>query len=1159
MNTNVYKKKFKTYNLYSHVFILKIFMSFVHLHTHTEYSLLDGAIRLDTLVDFLKENKMNACAITDHGNLYGAFKFHSALRAEGLKPIIGSEIYIAPRSLEDKEYGIDNKYFHAVLLAKNLEGYKNLLKIVSKGHIDGFYYKPRVDYEFLKKHHQGLIMLSGCLGGIIAKPLVDGNTKLAEENLQKYSKLFKDRFYVEIQRNGMEEQEKINEQLIDISKKNKLPLIATCDSHYLKKEDSRIQEILWCIRDGKTIDDPTREQLETDEFYVKTPEEMEKLFHDIPEAVENSVKIADMVEEYSIDFERVEPEYLDLPKNKTPFEYLKKLTYEGCKEKYGKMTRELKERIDYELKVIDDKGYNHYFLVMMDFVHFCRDNNIVVGMRGSGCGSVVAYCIGITHIEPIGWELYFERFLNPERESPPDFDIDIADKRRDEVVQYAIEKYGLENVKQIATFSKLQTRQAIRDVSRVLGIDLQIADQLSKMVEIVFGKAQNIDYMLENNPEFKDMVHSSSDLLEMVEIVRKVAGMCRGISTHACGIIITPTPVVDYVPIQKDAHGEGIGMSQYEMTDLEPLGLMKFDFLGLRNLNVIGRTIERIKEDKDEDINLLKIDTHDTKAFCLLREGQTIGVFQLESEGMRKTIKMTKPDSLEDISYILAAYRPGPMQFIPEYAAVKSGEKRPKYLFPALKPILEVTNGVITYQEQVIRIAVDIAGYSMGSADILRRAMGKKKMDIMNAEKPVFIEGAQKKGFKKESVEEVWEKLLQFANYGFNKAHSASYALVSYWTAYLKANYPLEFMASLLEGDLDNFDRVVTDLEECKRLGIQVLPPDINLSNTDFTIEDEKNIRFGLVAIKNVGEDIVKEIVLERSENGPFLNLDDFLYRMIAKKIQTKTIECLIKVGAFDSFGDRNALLNSLEGLYNRYKREKDNSILGQFDLFSGKKEAKRNIEQPTPLPKIESTPVTQKLEWEKELIGLYFSSHPLDSLELFLKEKGIQNIKDLKDLNDGDSVVIVGLITKIRRVTTRKNENMAILIVEDKTGNIEVVAFPKKYGELKEMFKLNVPMGFVGRVNRKDDFYSIILIKMKEIDLEKYGDNFDGVTFKVNDVHDGDDLKNLREKIRNNPGDNPVRIVIHKKDDKKTMVLKHKIKKSPEILECIKKFASYD
>lgn len=1134
-------------------------MSFVHLHLHTEYSLLDGAIRLPDLVEHLKKNKMEACALTDHGCMYGAYKFYNALKDEGIKPIIGSEIYIAPRSLEEKEHGIDNKYFHAVLLAKNLEGYKNLLKIVSKGHIDGFYYKPRIDYEFLEKHHEGLIMLSGCLGGILAKPIVDGNEKLAEENLEKYSKLFKDRFYIEIQRNGMKEQEQANEKLIEMSKKSKVPLVATCDSHYLKKEDSRIQEVLWCIRDGKTLDDPSREQLETDEFYVKTTEEMKELFSDLPEAVENTVKIAEEVEDYAIDYDRVEPDYLDLPKDKTPFEHLKELTYEGCEEKYGKMTKGLKERIDYELKVIDDKGYNHYFLVMMDFVHFCRDNNIIVGMRGSGCGSVVAYCIGITHIEPIGWELYFERFLNPERESPPDFDIDIADKRRDEVIQYAIEKYGHENVKQIATFSKLQTRQAIRDVSRVLGIDLQVADELSKMVEIVFGKAQDIDYMLENNPEFKEIVNSSSDLLDMASIVRKIAGMCRGISTHACGVIITPTPVVDYVPIQKDAHGEGIGMSQYEMSDLESLGLMKFDFLGLRNLNVIGSTIAKIKASKKENIDLLQIETNDKKAFELLKKGRTVGVFQLESEGMRKTIKLTKPDTLEDISYILAAYRPGPMQFIPEYASVKAGEKEPEYLFPALKPILEVTNGVITYQEQVIKIAVDIAGYSMGSADILRRAMGKKKMDIMNAEKPVFIEGAKKKGFDEDCVEQVWEKLLQFANYGFNKAHSASYALVSYWTAYLKANYPIEFMASLLEGDLDNFDRIVVDLEECKQLGIGVLPPDINKSFRHFSIEDDKNIRFGLAAIKNVGEDVVENIVEERKAHGPFLNFDDFLFRMIDRKVQLKTIEYLIKVGTFDSFGDRNALLNNLEGLYNRYKKEKEHSALGQFDLFSGgKKETKKNVEQATPMPEKEQTPVIQKLEWEKELIGLYFSSHPLDSLESFLREKNIKSIKNLKDLKDGDSVVIVGLITKIRKVTTKKGENMAILIVEDKTGSIEVVAFPKKYEQVKANFKMNIPMGFVGKVNSRDDFYSIILNKMKEIDLEKYGDDFEGITFRINDVHNGEEMKELKEKIKKNPGDCPVRIIVHKKDDYKNMVLKHKVKKTPEILECIQKFNSY-
>jgi DNA polymerase III subunit alpha len=1131
-------------------------MSFVHLHLHTEYSFLDGAIRLNDLVEHLKANKIDACAITDHGNMYGSYKFYSTSKAENIKPIIGVEIYIAPRSLEQKEHGIDNKYYHVVLLAKNLTGYQNLMKIVSKGHIDGFYYKPRIDIEYLKEHNEGLILLSGCLGGILARPILEGKPDQAEEHLKKYYKIFKDNLYIEIQRNGMKEQEIANKEMIALSKKYKIPLVATCDAHYLRKEDSEIQEILWCIRDGKVIDDPTRAMLETNEFYVKTPSEMEELFKDLPEALDNTVKIANSIEDYSIEFGRVETHYLDLPKNKTTTEHLRELTYEGCREKYGKVTKSLRKRIDYELTTIDDKGYNDYFLVMMDFVHFCRDNNIVVGMRGSGCGSVVAYCIGITHIEPIDWELYFERFLNPERESPPDFDIDIADNRRDEVIQYAIEKYGVDNVKQIATFSKLQTRQAIRDVSRVLKIDLETADVLSKMVEVVFGKTKDINYMLENNREFREIIESSPDLQKMSSIVKRIAGMCRGISTHACGAVITPEPVINYVPIQRDAHGEGIGMSQYEMTDLEYIGLMKFDFLGLRNLNVIGTTLEKIKSHKLEDIDLLKIDSHDKKAFDLIKSGNTVGIFQLESEGMRKTIKMIKPDSLEEISYILAAYRPGPMQFISEYVDVKDGKKEAEYLFPELEPILSVTNGVITYQEQVIRIAVDIAGYTMGSADILRRAMGKKKMDIMNAEKPVFIKGAEGKGFDKKSVEKLWDKLLQFANYGFNKAHSASYALVSYWTAYLKANYPLEFMASLLEVDIENFDRIVVDIEECKRLGMEVLPPDINKSYVRFTIEGEKDIRFGLGAIKNVGEEAVNTIVEEREENGIFLNFDDFLYRTVDRKVQLKTVEYLIKVGAFDSFGNRGALLNILENIYTKYKQQKEQEKFGQFDLFSPENTIKKNIEQASPLPNIKEIPMFQKLEWEKDLTGIYFSSHPLDSLEMFIQKNSILRIKDLKNLKENEKALFIGLITTVRRIRTKRGDNMAILSVEDKTGSIQVVVFPNKYDTLKNLLKTNVPVGLAGRLKNDEENSSVILDKIKEIDLEKHGDNFKGITFKVTDKHTEEDLEDLKKTIENNPGNLSVRIFISKKKDRKVMNLNKKIEKNAEVLKYVGKFA---
>lgn len=1131
-------------------------MSFTHLHLHTEYSLLDGTIRIAELVAYMKEHGMTSCAITDHGNMYGAYKFYKALKSEGLHGIIGSEVYIAPRRLEDKEAGIDNKYNHMVLLAMNLQGYKNLLRIVSKGHIDGFYYKPRIDFEFLKEHSEGLIMLTACLDGVLAKPLSDGNFKDAEKNLKKYFEVFGDRMYIEVQRNGMDIQNKVNEGMIELARKYNIPIVATCDAHYLRKEDSELQEILWCVRDGKTLDDPTHAKLPTNEFYVKSPEEMQELFKDIPDAVENSMKIAERIEHFSLEFGRIEPHYLSLPEGTTSADYLRDLAYKGCEKRYGELTDALKARLDYELDVINGKGYNDYFLVVMDFVSFCHEKGIVVGMRGSGCGSAVAFSIGITSIEPIGWQLYFERFLNPERDSPPDFDIDIADRRRDEVIQYAIERYGLENVRQIGTFSKLQTRQAIRDISRVLGIDLQIADQLSKMVEIVFGKSKDINYMIEHNQEFKQIIESTPELMKMADIVRRISGLCRGVSTHACGILLTPTPVVDYVPIQRDAHGGGIGMSQYEMSDLEYVGLMKFDFLGLRNLSVIGNALAKIRRNTGESLDLMKIDPHDQKAFDIIRAGYTVGIFQMESEGMRKTTKMIKPDSLEEISYILAAYRPGPMQFIPEYAAVKDGEKEAEYLFPALKPILEVTNGVITYQEQVIKIAVDIAGYSMGAADILRRAMGKKKVEVMDAEKPKFIEGASSKGFEPADVEKLWEKLLQFANYGFNKAHSASYAQVTYWTAYLKAHYPLEFMASLLEGDLDNFDRVVVDLEECKRLGIQVFPPDINKSDYYFTIEDNKNIRFGLAAIKNVGEEIVKVIVRERKENGLFLNLDDFIFRMVEQKVQVKTIMYLIQVGTFDTFGERSALLSILESMYGKYKKEKEQSHFGQFDLFSGGGgQPKVHIEVATPIPVVEETPIFQKLTWEKELIGIYLSSHPLDNLEEFIREKKIKSIRDLKDMKDGNVALIAGLISKVRRITTKKSENMAILSVEDKTGSVDVVVFPKKYAELRDSFKPNVPMGMAGRVNHRDENVSLVLEKIKEIDLQKHGDTFTGVTFRVHTEHTDDDLKDLKDMIKNNSGTIPVRIIIDKPDDQKVMLLNCMVTKNETVIKYLSKF----
>jgi DNA polymerase III subunit alpha len=1130
---------------------------FTHLHLHTEYSLLDATVRIPALVQKLQESGMTSCAITDHGNMYGVFKFKNAMTEAGLKPILGCEIYVAPRSMDLKEFGIDNKYYHLILLAKNLEGYKNLMKIVSIAHMDGFYYRPRIDFETLSKYTKGIICTSACLAGPVSRPLLESNYNLAIETAKRYSEIFKDNFYLEIQRNGMDEQVIVNDGLIKISKELKLPLVATCDCHYLNKEDAAIQEILWCISDGTTMEDPKKRTMPTNEFYVKTPEEMNELFKDIPEAIENTQKIADMVEEYDLSFGRIEPHYLDLPKGKTTAEYLHEVTFDGAKEKYGEISKELEERLEYELKVIGDKGYNDYFLVVRDFVKFCRNNGIVVSMRGSGCGSAVAYCIDITNIEPIGWELYFERFLNPERESPPDFDIDIADKRRGELIEYTIGKYGADNVKQIGTFSKLQTRQAIKDVGRVLGIDLAITNKLAKMVEIVFGKAKDIDYMIEHNPEFAELINSSEKTLQLREIVKKVSGIARGTSTHACGVIVAPEPVVNFCPIQRDSHGGGIGMTQYEMADAEATGLMKFDFLGLRNLNVIGEAVTKIEVNTGVKLNLRTLDKHDEDSFKIMQQGHTVGIFQMESEGMKRVVKSVFPESLEDVCYILAAYRPGPMQFISEYVAVKQGKKKVEYIFPELEPILKVTNGVITYQEHIMSIVKEIGGYTMGNAAALMKLMSKKKFDKVEHEKPIFMEGAMKKGFEEGKLNELWEKLLLFANYGFNKAHSASYATVSYWTAYLKAHYPLEFMAALLEGDLDNFDRVIIDLDECERLNIEVLPPTINESGYYFKVEGDHAIRFGLGGIKNVGEDIVKSVAEERKKNGEFKHLDDFVHRMFVS-VGKRAMEYLIMAGTMDSFGDRNALLQILPNIYEKEKVRNKSLSLGQIDIFSLSEDTSKKEETVgmTPIPNIEKTPVSQSLAWEKELLGLYFSSHPLDAFQEFFESKNVISIREALENKKNNDLVILGvMVDKIRKISTKKGDMMAFLTIEDKSGTSDAIVFPRTYQELKDSLVENKPMLLAGKINVKEGDKSIIVEKAKYIDEAKCKSEFEGITFRIKPTHTEEEIAQLKSFIANSEGDLAVKIIVDNGESKKTVMLSKKIPMNEETKKWLRKF----
>ncbi len=1129
---------------------------FTHLHVHTEYSLLDGVIRIKDLVAKLKENNMNACAITDHGVMYGAIKFYDEMTNNGLKPIIGCEIYIAPRTRHDKEPGVDNKYYHMTLLAQTQQGYKNLLKIVSVGHMEGYYYKPRVDREILEKYNEGIIALSGCLGGVISSHLKRGENSIAIENAKYFSNIFKDRFYIEIQRGGYEDEEKVNEGLLNISKELSLPIVATADAHFLNKGDNQLQEVIWCIADGKTLEDPTRRLAYSDYTYILSPEEMIERFKDLPEAIENTQKIVDSIETFDVKFGRIEPRYLSMPEGYDAKSYLQKLAYDGCITNYGEMTPALKERIDYELGVIDDKGYNDYFLIVQEILNFCRKNDIVVSMRGSGTGSVVAYNTGITSIDPIGWELYFERFLNPERKSAPDFDIDMEDRQRDKVIQFVIDKFGIDSVKQIITFSKLQTRQAIRDVSRVLGIDLGIADKLSKMVEIQFGKTKPIDYMIEHNPEFKEIIESDPKVLQMAEIVRRLAGLTRGVSVHACGIIITPSPVVDYVPIQRDSHNEGFGITQYEAGELEGVGLMKFDFLGLRNLNVIGTTLKKIKANKGKTIDLLRLDWHDKKAFNVIQKCETVGVFQMEGEGMKRTIRLIHPETLEDICYLLAAYRPGPMEFIPIYADVKHGKNEVKYLVPELEPILKITNGVITYQEQVIRIAVDIAGYTMGQADALRKAMGKKKMDVMEEEKPKFIQGAINKGFPEDKVLELWELLVKFANYGFNKAHSAMYATVAYWTAYLKGHYPLEFMAALLEGDLDNFNRVVIDLEECNRLGFKLLPPDINKSGYYFTIEGEDSIRFGLAAIKNVGKDIMKAIVQERETNGAYKSIDDLIARNMKNKIQPKVVEYLAMAGILDSFGDRNAIISIVNKIFEKQKKELRTQEIGQMGIFSLSTDSSENINNDiTEIPKDIQTPTYQILQWEKELLGLYFSSHPLDNLQEFFATKNVTPVKHLPSKRPGSLVIVGGLITNVKRITTKKNERMAFLGIEDKTGTIDVLVFPSKYEEVKDSFIPNKPLLVAGRLSERDGAYAVVFEKSMYIDEEKHSSKFDGVILRISKGQNKKEIEQLKEYISTHPGDKQVKLIIEEGKENKIMDIKQRIEITEEFNELAMKF----
>jgi len=1041
---------------------------FVHLHVHTEYSLLDGANRIKDLIRHTSELGMDSIAITDHGSMYGVVDFYKEAVKHGIKPIIGCEVYTARRGRLDKQPGIDSEQGHLVLLAKNNEGYKNLMKIVSIGFIEGFYYKPRIDMEVLEKHSSGLIALSACLSGDIPKAILHNDLEKAKNIAIKYNNIFgQDNFFIELQINGIEEQNLVNQKLITLSKETGIPLIATNDAHYLRREDSRAHEILLCIQTGKNIHDEDRMRFSTNEVYVKSPEEMCSLFRNIPEAIENTIKIA---ERCNVEFEFNKlhlPEY-KVPENIEPSEYLKKLCYEGMKKRYGdEYGSEKEKRLEFELTVIKQMGYVDYFLIVWDFIKYAKDSEIMVGPgRGSAAGSIVSYCLGITSVEPLKYNLLFERFLNPERISMPDIDIDFCYERRQEVIDYVVRKYGEDRVAQIITFGTMAARAAIRDVGRALDITYSDVDIVAKMIPFQIG--MNIGKALEMNPELKNKYDEDDRIKELIDMARLLEGMPRHSSTHAAGVVISKEPIVEYVPLQRN---EDSITTQFTMGLLEELGLLKMDFLGLRTLTVIRDTVELIKRNYNKKLDMETLAMDDPRAYKLIGEGKTSGVFQLESAGMTQFMKELQPTSLEDIIAGISLYRPGPMDQIPRYIKNKNNPNAIKYDHPLLENILDVTYGCMVYQEQVMQIFRELAGYSMGRADLVRRAMSKKKVSVMEQERQNFIygivdnngivtvNGAVKNGVDERTANKIFDEMMDFASYAFNKSHAAAYAVVAYQTAWLKTYYPVEFMAALLNSFLGSSEKVSQYVHECKTMNIEVLPPDINESHIKFTVVNSK-IRFGLTAVKNVGENAVRAIINERESNGNFVNFRDCCERIDGKDVNKRCIESLIKSGAFDSLGIfRSKLIACYEKIMEGIQQNNKRNIDGQLSIFEVLSDKNKFVEIQEEFPNIKEYPSKMLLSMEKEMLGLYISGHPLSEFEKELEaqvtirssylntsisENGEETeYNESKTLTDGMLVIVGGIITEKKTKTTKSNKTMAFITLEDLYGLMEVIIFP--------------------------------------------------------------------------------------------------------------------
>jgi DNA polymerase-3 subunit alpha len=1059
---------------------------FIHLHTHSHYSLLDGLSKTKDLIELAKKFKMPAMAITDHGNMYGTIEFYKLAKKEGIKPIIGVEAYMAERSRLDKEYGTDNKRYHLTLLAKNLEGYKNLIRLVTISNLEGYYYKPRMDKEILKKYSDGLICLSGCLGGELSHAVVNKDETKAEKIIKEHQEIFgKENYFIEIQCHPHVENDKyVRETLIAIAKKHNIPVVATQDSHYPCSDDHEAHHTLLQINTQGDSKEASKFEFSDDDFSFLNTERAMEIFKDIPEAITNTQKIAEMCNLKLELGNWVFPDF-KIEEGKTYNQKLRELTYAGFKNLGITETPEIKERVEYELKIIFDKGYSPYFLVVDDLLDYAKDNGILTTIRGSVAGSMVTYLLGITNVDPIEYKLPFERFLNPFRPSPPDIDMDYADNRRDEMIEYAKRKYGEDKVAQIGTFGTMMARGAVRDVARALGYPYTIGDRISKMIPMGSqGMPMTIDHAMEIVPELKDAYKTEKDTKKIIDLAKKLEGCVRHISVHAAGVVIAPKPLSEYVPIQFDPKGGKI-ITQYDMYSVEDAGLLKFDFLGIRNLAILGDAISLVKRFYNINIDIEKIPLDDKKTFALLASGQTEGLFQLNGDGMTRYLKELKPTSIHDINAMVALYRPGPMESIPEYIKRKHDRKLVKYLDPRMKKFLGESYGLIVYQDDLLFCAIELAGYNWEEADKFRKAVGKKIPKEMAAQREKFTKGIIENGQTPEFAEKLWKIFEPFQAYGFNKAHAASYGRVAYQTAYMKANYPVEYMTAILTAESGDVEKISEIITECKNMNIPVLPPNINESYGGFTVirNEEKNtsekIRFGLYTIKNLGTDIADAIIAERKLNGKFKSITDFLNKIKHKNLNKKSMEALIKSGSMDEWNDRGVFLFNLEDML-AYNKESGNKNENQISLFGGLQQAETLDFKLKNCP-----PATQaeKLLWEKELLGLYISGHPLDRLREKLESRDV-NIKKIKEkIGNGTSVTIAGIIETSRVIITKGgNDRMAFLKISDLTGAIEAVAFPLIFKESVEILVPEKCIALSGKVSLRNGEKSIIIEAVKEI-----------------------------------------------------------------------------